>query len=245
MVGDPSSPGASLSISRRGSGKTRANSRRYRRLVLFTLGAVLIITVPAYAVPPGYPDSVYEADPREMAMVPRYCIYSQGFREKVPGGNNPAEIERWGSLMGHVAFHAIHHYCGGLMETNRANFLSHTREERLFYLRHSIVEFDYVIERVPQDFKLLPEILAKKGENLIRLGQAPLGIRELQRAIELRPDYWPPYVELSDYYKGAGDLQKAREYLEKALSYSPDAKGLKRRLTELDAVRDKRKAAPR
>ena len=244
MVGDPSSPGASLSFSRKGSGKTRANSCCYWRPALFALGAVLVITVPAYAVPPGYPASVYEADPREMAMVPRYCIYTQGFREKVPGGNNPAEIERWGSLMGHVAFHAMHHYCGGLMETNRAMLLSRTREERLFYLGHAIVEYDYVIQRVPGDFKLLPEILTKKGANLIRLGEQLLGIQELQRAIELRPDYWPPYVELSDYYKGTGNFQKAREYLEKALSYSPDAKPLERRLIELDAVIAKRKRAP-
>lgn len=224
MVGDPSSPGASR---------------------LFVLGALLVITVPAYALPPGYPASVYEADPREMAVVPRYCIYTQNFREKVPGGNNPAEIERWGSLMGHAAFQAMHHYCVGLMKTNRANFLSQTREERRFYLNDAILEFDYVIQRVPQDFILLPEILTKKGANLIRLGQGPLAIDVLGRAIELRPDYWPPYAELSDYYKGIGDLQNARAYLEKALSHSPNAEGLKRRLAELDAVRGKRKPAPR
>jgi tetratricopeptide (TPR) repeat protein len=217
---------------------------RYRRPALLALGAVLALTMSAYAAPPGYPANVYAADPREMAMVPRYCIYTQSFREKVPGGNNPAEIERWSSLMGHDAFHAMHHYCGGLMETNRAQFLSRTPQERRFYLEHSIVEFDYVIQRVPQDFKLLPEILTKKGEILIRLGRAQLGIVEFQRAIDLRPDYWPPYVQLSDFYKGTGDFQKAREYLEKALSYSPDAKSLKMRLMELDAVNAKRKTAP-
>lgn len=217
---------------------------RYRSPALFALGAVLSLTVPAYALPPGYPVSVYMADPREMAMAPPYCMYTQGFRDRVPGGNNPAEIERWGSLMGHAAFNAMHHYCSGLMETNRATFLSQTREERLFYLRHAIVEYDYVIQRVPQDFKLLPELLTKKGENLVRLGQARLGVDEFQRAIDLRPDYWPPYVQLSDYYKDTGDLQKAREYLEKALSYSPDVKSLKTRLTELEAANAKRKTAP-
>lgn len=217
---------------------------RYRCPALLALGAVLALTLPAYALPPGYPDSVYMADPREMAMVPPYCMYTQGFRDRVPGGNNPAEIERWGSLMGHAAFHAMHHYCSGLMETNRAEFLSSTPAERLFYLRHAVVEYDYVIERVPQDFKLLPELLTKKGENLIRLGQARLGVDEFLRAIDLRPDYWPPYVQLSDYYKGIGDLPKAREYLEKALSYSPNVKSLKARLTELEAVNTKRKTAP-
>jgi tetratricopeptide (TPR) repeat protein len=176
-----------------------------------------------------------------MALVPRYCIHTQGYRAKVPGGGNPAEIERWGALMGKESFHHMHHYCAGLMETNRALFLSRTRQERAFYLRNAITEFDYVIQRVPEDFRLLPEILTKKGANLIRLGEAPLAIDGLQRAIRLKPDYWPPYAELSDYYRDAGDSRTAREYLEKGLSHSPDAEGLKRRLTELDAVRGKRK----
>jgi len=177
-------------------------------------------------------------------MLPRYCMYTQLFRDRVPGGMNPAEIKRWGSLMGHDAFHHMHHYCAALIDTNRAEFLSRSRVDRLFYLDHSIKEFDYVIRSVPRDFILLPEILTKKGKNLILLGQSQLAINELQRAIELKPDYWPPYAELSDYHKGMGDLQKAREYLEKALSHSPNANGLKSRLTELEAVNAKRKTAP-
>jgi tetratricopeptide (TPR) repeat protein len=178
-----------------------------------------------------------------MALVPRYCIYTQVFRDKIPGGDNQAEIERWGALMGKEAFHHMHHYCAGLMETNRAIFLALTPEQRRFRLTESIAEFDYVIQRVPEDFKLLPEILTKKGANLIRLGQAPRALGELERAIRLKPDYWPPYAELSDYYKGAGDLPRAREHLERGLAHSPDAEGLKRRLTELDAARGKRKPA--
>jgi tetratricopeptide (TPR) repeat protein len=145
--------------------------------------------------------------------------------------------------MGKEEFNHIHHYCAGLIETNRALFLSRTRQERAFYLSHAIVEFDYVINNTPPDFKLLPEILTKKGANLIRLDQGPRAVAALQRAIGLRPDYWPAYAELSDYYRDAGDSLKAREYLEKGLSHSPNAEGLKRRLTELDAVRGKRKPA--
>jgi tetratricopeptide (TPR) repeat protein len=176
-----------------------------------------------------------------MAKVPRYCIYTQVFRDAVPGGNDPEEIKRWYSEMG-PTFHAMHHYCAGLIQTNRAIFLSRTQEERTFHLNAAISEFDYVIERAPQDFMPLPEILTKKGENLIRSGRGHLGIVELQRAIELAPDYWAPYAQLSDYYKGTGDFRKAREYLEKGLSHSPEVFALKRRLKELDA---KRKTAPR
>ena len=63
---------------------------------------------------PGHtriPRRAYNAyDPREVAMLPRYCAYTQGFRDHVPGGNNPAEIQRWYSMLGET-FNAMHHYC--------------------------------------------------------------------------------------------------------------------------------------
>jgi tetratricopeptide (TPR) repeat protein len=209
------------------------------------LGSAFAAAMPARSqgVIPGYPNSVRAYDRREVALLPRYCIYTQDFRERVPGGNNPDQIKRWYSKMGDT-FHAMHHYCWGLMKTNRAILLVGTEQLRNFYLKDAIGEYDFVIRNATKEFALLPEILTKKGENLIRLGTASSGILELQYAIRLKPDYWPPYVQLSDYYKGTGNFQKAREYLEKGLSYSPDVKDLKMRLTELEGVNAKRKAAP-
>ena len=169
-------------------------------------------------------------------MLPRYCAYTQSFRDHVPGGNNPAEIQRWYSMLGET-FHAMHHYCWGLMKTNRGVLLARSEQWRRFYLNDAIGEFDYVIDHAPPDFVLLPEILMKKGENLIRLGQDGSGNLQLLRAIELKPDYWPPYAVMSDYYKKTGDLKNAREVLEKGLLASPDAKALKERLANLDAVK--------
>jgi hypothetical protein len=45
---------------------------------------------------------------------------------------------------------------------------------------------------------------------------------------------------MSDYYKDMGDFAKARQALETGLSNAPDAKGLRRRLSELDAEVAKR-----
>jgi len=178
-------------------------------------------------------------------MLPRYCIYTQEFRQRVPGGNDQLKINYWKSAMGesvtgYALFEAMHHYCWGLMKTNRAVILTRDRKFRLFYLESSIGEFDYVIRLAQPDFVLLPEILAKKGENLIRLGKALLGIPELTRAIELKPDYWPPYAHLSDRYKDTGNFKTARDWLEKGLSAAPDTKALKQRLAELDAAGAKR-----
>src|SRR5687767_2163609 len=140
---------------------------------------------------PGYPDDVRKGyDPREVAMLPQYCIYTQLFRDNIPGGQDPEEIKRWTAIMGRAFVH-LHHYCWGLMKTNRALLLVRTQRFREYYLRESLEEFDYVINRAPPDFRLLPEIMTKKGENLMRLGRTRAGLDEFERAIALKPDYWP------------------------------------------------------
>lgn len=180
---------------------------------------------------PGYPANIHEYDSRELAMLPPYCIYTQSYRETVPGGNNQVEIDRWYSVLGKT-FHAMHHYCWGLMKTNRAIFLVRNSKDRQFLLMDAISEFDFVIRSATPDFVLLPEIYTKKGENLVRLGKAE-GVVEFQRAIGIKPDYWPPYAALSDHFKQIKDIPKAREWIEKGLSAVPGAKPLQQRLIEL------------
>lgn len=183
-------------------------------------------------IAPGYPENVEAMDPREVAMLPPYCRYTQVFRDRVPGGRDPVEIARWSNAMGPV-FNAMHHYCVGLMKTNRAVMIAKTAQYRKFYLESAIQEFEYVLRNAAPDFALLPEILTRKGETLIRLGRAAPGLTELDQAAALKPDYWPPYAVMADHYKRAGDMAKARAVLERGLAAAPDAKPLQRRLTEL------------
>jgi tetratricopeptide (TPR) repeat protein len=130
-------------------------------------------------------------------------------------------------------FHAMHHYCWGLMKTNRALLLARTKQVRNYYLHGSVQEFDYVINSSPPTFFMLPEIYTKRGENLLRLRELGEGMMSLQHAIDLKPDYWPPYAALGDYFKEAGNYAKAAEWLQKGLAASPNAKPLKERLTAL------------
>jgi tetratricopeptide (TPR) repeat protein len=179
---------------------------------------------------PGYPDDFYALDAREVRLLPPYCIHGQYFRDKY--GRNDVERERWEAALGPTFWH-VHHYCFGLLKTNRALLLTRTKQYREFYLRDSIVEFDYVIDRAPADFVLLPEILTKKGENLVRIGRGEFAVIAFERATELNPSFWPPYAQLADYYKGQGQNDKAREVLKSGLAHSPDAQALQRRLNEL------------
>ena len=205
--------------------------------LLLALGALICSPAQADHDPrhiPGYPLQLEAFDAREVAMLPAYCKHTQSFRERVPGGNDANEMNRWYRIQG-PTFHAMHHYCLGLMCTNRAR-LATNPQGRAAYLSRSITEFDYVIQRAPENFALLPEILTKKGENLLRLRDGPSAVPQLQRAIALRPDYWPPYVVLSDYYKELGDFKTARNTLVKAVSAAPQVDALKRRLAELDRI---------
>jgi tetratricopeptide (TPR) repeat protein len=183
----------------------------------------------------------WEYDPRSVAMLPPYCKYTPLYQSQIPGGSRAevhaeihAEIQRWIATMGLQNFRHMHHYCKGLEITNHALYSARTKLDRDRALTYAIGEMDYTIQRVAPDFAMLPEMLTRKGENLIRLGRAPEGVAELNRAIELNPAYWPPYAALSDRYKEAGDLAAARDWLERGLSATPDSKALKRRLAELD-----------
>lgn len=206
---------------------------RLRCLFAGSVAAALLAAGPAAAHRiPGYPEHVTAYDPREVVMLPEYCKYTQLFRDRVPGGNNRDLIQRWHATMGDVFIH-MHHYCWGLMHLHRAKVLARDAQARGFYYDHAVREFDYTIERTPRDFPLLAEMLTKKGEALLGRGKAALALAEFERAIELKPDYWPPYAHISDHYRSSGDAPKARQILEIGLARSPGAKGLQRRLQEL------------
>ena len=214
-------------------------ARRIRRAVGISAMAFAICS-PGFGQDVANPASVNAFDPREVALLPKYCMYTQLFRLHVPGGGDNQQIEAWRALMG-PTFEDMHHYCFGLMKTNRATLYGLSREQRRFYLSDAVDEFDYVLQRAQKDFVLLPEILVKKGMNLVRLDKGPVAILQFERAIEAKPDYWTAYGELSDFYKQQGNIARAREVLERGLAASPDAPGLKRRMTELTAASDGKK----
>jgi hypothetical protein len=189
----------------------------------------------------GYPDDLGAMDSREVAMLPNYCIYTYSFRDAgVPGSTNEAEVARWTQIIGPM-FRHLHHYCLGIMKTNRALIIATDPTAKRSYLSSAIGEFDYVINRSPADFVLLPEILMKKGENLIRLGKDREGVATLEQSIQLKPDYAPPYGILSDYYKSKGNGAKALEVAKRGLTAVPDAKGLKMRVDVIEGAGNRKR----
>jgi hypothetical protein len=64
-------------------------------------------------------------DPKQLAMLPPYCKYTQLYRQNVPGGSDPQQIERWSSVMGAENFIHMHHYCLAGEREPGALFLEH------------------------------------------------------------------------------------------------------------------------
>ena len=213
---------------------------RLLRKILAATGLAMALLAPIHSKA-----DEYTITPREVALLPEYCKYSQAYQSLIPGGKDESKIKQWYEIMGGSyppgmgMFHHMHHYCRGLQHRNYVKWFAKSKPERDFHLGASILEFNYVIDHAEQGFKLMPEFLTMKGESLIALGKAPLAIVELQRAMQLKPDYWPPYVALSDYYNDLGNPKMAREVLEQALSFSPNAQAVKRRLVELDGIKAK------
>lgn len=208
---------------------------RAPRLIATLLAACAAAPALAQEIP-GYPNSFMAFDPREVALLPNYCKYTHYFKDKVPGGSDAAQRERWFGVFGPL-YDGMQHYCFALMKTNRAMLLARDTRTKRFYLEDSIAEFDFVITKASDDFILLPEMLTKKAENLIRLDRGPVAVFELERAIAVKPDYWPPYAVLSDHALEQGDRQAARQWLERGLAAAPNTPALQRRLKELDAAK--------
>ena len=103
-----------------------ARSRLFHGIVSASTAMALLTIVPVTASAqdprdiPGYPPVPSAAspfyDPREVARLPRYCRYTQVFRDRVPGGNDPSQISYWYSTMGET-FHAHAPLLLGLDET--------------------------------------------------------------------------------------------------------------------------------
>jgi tetratricopeptide (TPR) repeat protein len=176
--------------------------------------------------------------PQEIALLPAYCRTNK-FISSEPGNPYVAEQQHWERVLGSRPYSAIHHYCWAQMTVNRARMTARSKKERLSILNTSLGDFDYVLRYTSPEFVLLPEILFKRAEVMLELGRFPEANANLLRAIEVKPDYWPPYAALSDHYRNLGETQKAREWLDKGLAASPGSKTLQQRLAELGGSKGK------
>ncbi|MGZ8215952.1 tetratricopeptide repeat protein [Methylomagnum sp.] len=173
--------------------------------------------------------------PVNMAEVARLPPYCRGVQQIRSISKDPIPIEQHIQQYGFEYTH-LHHYCWALNSENKAMVMldKRARNSLLFY---SLSDIEYVIERARPAFVFLPEIHTGKARILSQLGRDVEAFTALNKALQLKPDYWPASMRLSDYYKKHGDLENAKKVLVKALEKTPNVKIIQKRLSELSAAK--------
>lgn len=193
------------------------------RLVL--VGTVLISVLTAWPM-------IAAAKPKditneEMALIPRYCPYTQSF----PLRNTP-ERGVWEARIGAGFLSHLHHYCWALVAMMRAERPSMSEGERSRYRGEAAGDLSYVVEAIGLNpkFVLMPEILTKQGEVALRRRGDPDRVntasKSFAQARALRPDYWPAYASWAEFLMYSGKKSEAKALVESGLQYSPTSKVL-------------------
>jgi tetratricopeptide (TPR) repeat protein len=90
----------------------------------------------------------------------------------------------------------------------------------------ALKDYQYVIDHVPKDFILLPEVYTRRGEVELLLGQPNRALESFSHARHLKPDYWPAYSHWAEFLMKAGKRPEALNVVIAGLEYSPRAKVL-------------------
>lgn len=182
-------------------------------LILFLTG--LNLSVGHARVPLEAPSDV------EMKLLPEYCKDTEWFPDRY--GKRKGY---WTGRMGETFWH-MHHYCWAILSVNRSRKALLSKEQRTSLLESAFHDYNYVINKAPDTFILLPEILTKLGE-LHLLRKDPNKANEaFIKARQLNPSYWPAYTHWIEYLIHIRDFANASTLLEEGLRNSPDSKVLK------------------
>lgn len=157
----------------------------------------------------------------EMALIPPYCPDTMGFNYGDAYTNTSPRAGYWVGLMG-KGFWAVHHYCWGLIKLRRADAIGLPKVERTGLLTNVVGEFNYVLENAPADFVLRPEVLLRRGDVQLKLGDVGNAMESYQAAVQLRPDYWPAYVNWAEFLVKINRRKDAQAFLERGLTHSPN-----------------------
>ncbi|WP_300449998.1 hypothetical protein [Accumulibacter sp.] len=164
---------------------------------------------------------VKDATAEEMALLPSYCTYVQG-----TGKYETPEAKRWAARMG-PGFSAMHHYCWGLMNWQRAMRGNMPAKNRDFLLGTVRQDYLYVVKTTSSNFIMLPEIHTRIGQVELRLSLYHDAEKSFARARALRPDYWPAYSYWADFLITAGKKAEAKQLVKAGLEYSPGSRMLR------------------
>jgi tetratricopeptide (TPR) repeat protein len=162
----------------------------------------------------------------EIALLPPYCIDTEGFNYGPKGAPNQSpKAAYWESIMG-PTFWALHHSCWAKVAVMRSYRSGTPANIRKASLQFAISDYKYVVKNARAGFILLPEIYTNIGDLELQLQQHKNANEAFALARKEKPDYWPAYSHWAEYLIKTGKNDEARELLKTGLEYSPQAKVL-------------------
>jgi tetratricopeptide (TPR) repeat protein len=204
------------------------NGKFGQTLMLATLACLLLHGAASARGPKKNPTGVTWG---QLALLPEYCRDANGVVYGDATDPSP-NAHKWVALMGKDFWH-IHHYCYALHNFRQAHAAGKRATDKRFLLGKVIADFDYVLKNSAPDMVLLPEILVRKGDVLVELGDPAQGFLSYQQAMELKPDYWPAYANWAKVLTQLKLKADAQKILEQGLLHAPDAKPLQDQLAQL------------
>jgi hypothetical protein len=184
---------------------------------LHRLFTALLLLAAAASVRADRPEGITDG---EIALLPPYCVDTQGFSYGASANNMSPRAPRWIALMGET-FWAMHHYCWGLANFRRAQMAGVPKERRAYLVQTAIDDYRFVVRNAPATFVLLPEIYTRIGEAHVFLRQYTQAGSAFEKARSLKPDYWPPYVAWIDVLVQLKLTTQARKLLSEGLAIMP------------------------
>jgi tetratricopeptide (TPR) repeat protein len=204
----------------------RNSGSLYRRIVLATFVCAQVM-VATHAVA-GLQGDIQRS---EVALLPQYCPHTITF---APVFGSKEGTRYWMQRRGEP-FKALHHYCWALIAINRANKFNATAQEKKFNYSTAVSDIDFVLRYAGDDFVLMPEILTKRAEALMRLKDFSAAEVDLRRAARIKPDYWPAFSSLARCLVAQGKAEDARKVLRDGMQTASDPRALQTLLSELES----------
>lgn len=189
-----------------------------RRLIV-TIGFCVVFATGVSDAMAGKPEDITDS---EMKLIPQYCPDTMGFGYGDAFYNTSPRASHWVGLMG-KGFWAMHHYCWARINVNRAQRAGVPPQRKKGLWEAALGDYKYVINNVPRDFVLLPEVYTRLAEVELLLGQSNRAQEAFAVARKLRPDYWPAYSKWAEFLMNRNNRQEALKVVTAGLEYSPDS----------------------
>lgn len=151
-------------------------------------------------------------DISELTLLPTYCRGTQQIRTI---SNDPKPFEEYVAIYGE-AYHHLHHYCYALNSENKLPKI-HDERYKQSELISILANIQYVLDRAPLTFSLIPDIYLSKARVLFKMERDVEAVGVLFKLTRIRPDYGPAYAQLGDYYQRIGDKHSALKFFEQGL----------------------------